>query len=115
MKIAIYVSELDVKGGTHKQVLRLAQYLRTKNHEILIITPRYISNQGYPEFSDFRVLSTPEQTGRGIFSKIKRRLSPVRLAINMPKVDIINVHDNRVILFAAAAKLLGKGKNMYGK
>ena len=30
MKIAVLVNELDIRGGTHKQVLRLCQYLRSK-------------------------------------------------------------------------------------
>lgn len=110
LKVGIYVSELDVKGGTHKQVLRLAQYLISKNHEILIITPRYLPNQGYSEFAGLPILSLPDQGGRGIIGKIKRRLGPIRLAMHMPNLDIVNVHDNRVILFAVVAKLLGKGR-----
>lgn len=109
LKVGIYVSELDIKGGTHKQVLRLAQHLLSEKHEVIIITPRYIPNQGYPEFSNLHILSLPEPTGKSIVDKIKRWLGPVRLAIHMPTVDVVNVHDNRVILFAFVAKLLGKG------
>ena len=39
MKVAVIVNELTVRGGTHKQVLRLCQYLEKKkiNKEVLII------------------------------------------------------------------------------
>jgi len=41
MRIAIIVRDLDIKGGTQKQVLRLAQFLKNKGHTVEIITYDY--------------------------------------------------------------------------
>lgn len=110
MKVGIYVSELDVKGGTHKQVLRLSQHLLAQQHEVQIITACYVPGLGYPEFANLSVLTLPEETGKGILSKIRRRLRSARLAIRMEPVDIVNIHDNRGLLFGFVAKWLGKGR-----
>jgi glycosyltransferase involved in cell wall biosynthesis len=110
VKVAIYVSELDVKGGTHKQVLRLAQHLRARQHDVRIITARYVPNLGYPEFTDFPILTMPEFSSLGLFGKLLNRLRPAWLAMRMPSVDIVNVHDNRGLLFGLVAKILGKSK-----
>lgn len=110
MKVAIYVSELDVKGGTHKQVLRLAQHLRKHRYDIQIITARYQAGQGYPEFAEFPILTFPESMHSGMIGKLMNRLRPARLAMCMPRVDIVNVHDNRGLLFGFIASMLGKGK-----
>ena len=110
MKVAIYVSELDVKGGTHKQVLRLAQHLRDRRHNVNIITARFVPGLGYPEFADFPIITMPEVTYFGMFGKIFNYMRPAWLAMNMPSADIVNVHDNRSLLFGLVAKLFGKGK-----
>lgn len=110
MRIAIYVSELDIKGGTHKQVLRLAQYLRDRHHDVQIVTARHVHGLGYPEFAEFKILTLPEDVSTGLIGKLMVRLRPARLAMRMPKADLINIHDNRGILFGFVAKLLGKGQ-----
>jgi glycosyltransferase involved in cell wall biosynthesis len=110
VKVAIYVSELDVKGGTHKQVLRLAQHLQTRKHDVQIITARYVPGQGYPEFAAFPILTLADDTRGGLFAKLLSRLRPVRLAIRMSPADIVNIHDTRGVLFGLTAKILGKGK-----
>lgn len=110
VKVGIYVSELDIKGGTHKQVLRLAQHLRAQQHEVQIITPRHVPGQGYPEFAELPILTLPAETRGGRVGKLLRGLRPVRLAMQMPRVDIVNIHDNRGLLFGFVAKLLAKGR-----
>jgi glycosyltransferase involved in cell wall biosynthesis len=110
VRIAIYVGELDVKGGTHKQVLRLAQYLLDYGHDVLIVTPNYQPGEGYPEFAKLPILSMPQQTGGTFLSKFKNRFRPIQMAFQMPEFDIINLHDNRVVLFGLIAKLLRRGK-----
>ena len=110
VKVAIYVSELDVKGGTHKQLLRLAQELLARRHEVQIITPRHVPGQGYPEFANLPILTLPQRTGGGLLGKLRRGLRPARLAMRMGRVDVVNVHDNRGIMFGLVAKWLGKGR-----
>jgi len=110
MKVAIYVSELDVKGGTHKQVSRLAQHLQHKGYNVLIVSPHYVKGLGYPEFDKFQILTVPGPLTHGILGKVRSLLKAVWLAIKMPQVDIVNLHDNRCIVFGAVSKILGKGK-----
>ena len=38
MKIAVVVNELNVRGGTHKQVLRLCQYLKKNKIDFILCT-----------------------------------------------------------------------------
>jgi glycosyltransferase involved in cell wall biosynthesis len=110
MKVAIYVSELDVKGGTHKQVLRLAQYLKNQGHEIHLVTSCYVPGIGYPELNEFAILSISGPSVNGLFWKVYSVVKSLRLAVKLPQVDIINLHDNRCIAFGLACKILGKGK-----
>ena len=42
MRIAIVVRDLNIKGCTQKQVLGLAQFLKSKGHNVEIITYKYI-------------------------------------------------------------------------
>ncbi len=110
MNIAIYVSELDIRGGTHKQVLRLAQFLRASQHNVLIVTSLYVPGHGYPEFADFPILTLSGETRTSLLGKLFKRLRAVQLAIRMPEVDVVNVHDNGGVMFGLLAKILGKGK-----
>ena len=41
MKIAVLVNELNIRGGTHKQVLRLCEYLESQRIEFKIFTKYY--------------------------------------------------------------------------
>ena len=41
MKVAVIVNELTVRGGTHKQVLRLCQYLEKKEIDFVLCTKYY--------------------------------------------------------------------------
>ena len=57
LKIALFISDLEIKGGTHKQVLRLAQYLTKKGHNVKIFTPVFNLENTYPEFKNINVFS----------------------------------------------------------
>jgi len=110
MKIAIYVSELDVKGGTHKQVLRLAEYLVASGHTIEVITPIFDAVNTYPEFKSFKILTYMRPLRPGLISAAIRRMRSIGLAFKMTRSEIVNLHDNRCILFFTTAWLLRKGK-----
>lgn len=104
MKIAVVVNELDVRGGTHKQVLRLCQYLKKNNANFVLCTKVYDSEKTYPEFKDFDILYLQtkskyrESAGKNIFKRISNYVSDNKedreLYSLIPRdVDIINVHD----------------------
>ena len=106
MKIALYVAELDIKGGTHKQVLRLAQYLVRQGHSVRLLTPTYVPATTFPEFAQIEVESLYEAPPQSHFERLLRRLAPIRLALRLPAMDVINIHDNRGLLFFFTAWLL---------
>lgn len=100
MNISIVINELDVRGGTHKQVLRLSEYCKKNLIQFEIVTKYYDSSSTYPEFAGFDIKSlfsvnSKSVANNSIWSKIKRRLHGVSLAklVNM-KSKIINFHDN---------------------
>lgn len=113
MRIAIYIGELDIMGGTHKQVMRLGQYLVAQGHELHILTPTYVAGKTYDEFSNLPVtaLSTISDGPVNWRVRLRAKLAPVRLALAMPRVDVLNVHDNRGVLFFIAARALNRARH----
>ena len=115
MNVAIIINELDVCGGTHKQVLRLAQYLIKKGHQITIITRFYDSEKTYPEFKDMDVRylyekNIPVVYQSGVSGKIKRKKHAFDDACELMKkvpqdCDIVNLHDKGIFLTILLLKL----------
>mgnify|MGYP000632882886 CR=1 FL=1 len=57
MKVAIVINELNIRGGTHKQVLRLCEYLEEQKIEMLLLTKYYDPEKTYPEFEKYHPVS----------------------------------------------------------
>ncbi len=104
MKIAVVVNELNIRGGTHKQVLRLCQYLKSKNIEFVLCTKYFEKEKTYLEFGNFDILYLKT----GICSRRAARLNLFRRVSNfiasskenralfnlIPNdADVVNVHD----------------------
>ena len=109
MRVGLFVAELDVKGGTHKQVLRLGQHLREQGHEVTVLSLDFDPGQTYPEFSSLQVVApqarkSPSRVARGIF----RAVAMWTLVSNAPRLDILNIHDNRGVLFFVLMRLRGR-------
>ena len=95
MKIAVVVNELNVRGGTHKQVLRLCQYLRENKIDFMICTKKYDENKTYREFKEFDVTSLYYDSTE--WENANHRDDNKRLYECIPRdVDIINIHDNQL-------------------
>ena len=121
MKIAIVISSLSIRGGTHKQVLRLAEYLEAKGEDVAIYTKRYDPQKTFPEFSRFKIVQSRKVEDKSqevhsksrIVSVLKSRLNAImddRELLNcIPNdVDIINMHDNNMLyLFPFLRKRFG--------
>lgn len=121
MKIAVVVSSLTIRGGTHKQVLRLVEYLTKMGEDVVIYTKRYDPAKTFPEFMNYRIVqsqNTESEKGtkkpkNKIVGLIKSYLGSMdddkRLLECIPKdVDIINMHDNNMrYLFPAKRKRYG--------
>ncbi len=95
MKIAVVVNELNVRGGTHKQVLRLCQYLRENKIDFILCTKIYDENKTYREFKEFDVTSLYYDSTE--WENANHRDDNKRLYECIPRdVDIINIHDNQL-------------------
>ena len=109
--LAIIVNELDVMGGTHKQVLRLCQYLEEKKTSYKIFTKRFDLTKTYPEFSGFDVEAPAfKESPSNLFVKflVDIYLQLVIFGKLARGYEIVNVHDNGFPLVIALSRLFGK-------
>lgn len=115
MKIAVVVNELNIRGGTHKQVLRICQYLRNNGDDVYIYTKYYDSYKTYPEFMDFDInyLCKEPKKWKGILQKINALfdffildyMRERKIYHMIPQdIDVINVHDNGLHYLCDMAK-----------
>lgn len=124
MKIAIVVSNLNVRGGTHKQVLRLVEYLTKKGNDVTIYTYKYDLEKTYCEFSNYKIVSNDTQ-GHGkdkntkrkgkviykISSRINNWKTDVHMLKSIPKdTDIINIHDHGLERLMFLLQISRKGR-----
>lgn len=95
MKVALYTAELDVYGGTNKQVLRLAEFLKLNNDEVVIYTPIYNSESTYNEFKNINIIYSRKRKLKNniIQRKLQNFYDQLYLFLKIKDVDIINVHD----------------------
>jgi glycosyltransferase involved in cell wall biosynthesis len=102
MKISLLTENLSVRGGTHKQVLRLAQYLVSCGDRVEIVTGEYRPDQCYQEFRDFTI----KTDSRPRHSRMGRIASGLRLArLIASDSDVLNVHDQACDLITLQSSL----------
>ncbi len=99
MNILVIVNELNIKGGTHKQVLRLCQYLE-KSNKVTIYTRIYEKEKTYSEFEKFEIVTPNIKNFQShnifekVINKIKKIINERKLFKKLvDKADIINIHD----------------------
>lgn len=119
MKIAIVVNELNIRGGTHKQILRLCQYLEKEKIEFVICTKYYSPQLTYPEFQSYKVAYLSSESEKFLDSKgsLKKKIINQKRIYKEQRalyelipsdVDIVNVHDNGLEYVMFFAKKDGK-------
>lgn len=119
MKIAVVVNELNIRGGTHKQVLRLCQYLEKENIDFVLLTKYYLPEKTYLEFGNFDVLylqkgiCNRKAAGLNLFRRIRNFIASQKenkaLYNLIPDdVNIVNVHDVFLERFIRIAIKAGK-------
>ncbi|MDB5137497.1 MAG: glycosyltransferase [Mucilaginibacter sp.] len=109
MRIAILINELNIRGGTHKQVHRLADYLLEQGHDVKVITKYYDPNKCYPGIEKFTVYSFDRyfDENKGFISKkINALIGSIKMASTaLLNTDCINIHDTGLNLANLLIKL----------
>lgn len=96
--IAYLINELDVRGGTHKQFLKLIEYTASQGEPFIIVTKKVDLSKTYPEFSRYadaiRVFEEEPQGSRSVVARYMRLLRMrKRLAAIVKEADVVNIHD----------------------
>lgn len=111
--IAFLISELDIRGGTHKQFLRVVQYAQKEKRDFIIITHEVDYEKTYPEFKDFSrsIYLLKRLKGKKKMSLLYTLLFNFFLIRKLlKKVDVVNIHDSGFYYYYPA--LIGK-KNIW--
>lgn len=113
MRITLLINELNVRGGTHKQFLRLCQYLKRENVDFEIITKYYDMNKTYPGFKEFEIKSIRKENYKNNKNKyirfIKNIIDTLRLLLLISyKSKVYNIHDNGLSFLFPILKILRK-------
>jgi len=96
--IAFLIQSLDVRGGTHKQFLKLLDYVAAQNEDFCVITKHVDWEKTYPEFrkysSRIRILEEVTARSRGVLARCKSTImTRRRLKVLLRDVDVANIHD----------------------
>lgn len=108
MKICLIIDDLTIRGGTHKQLLRLCEDLDNKNIGFEIITKHFDLNQTYPGFKKYKIKSLYDTVP--IKSTLWHRLiSDIKITKFISKdSNIINYHDGHLSIPLIFFKLIHK-------
>lgn len=105
--IAFLISELDIRGGTHKQFLKLLEFTEQKGEDFYIITQRVDFNKTYPALKKYndRIRIFDIEKGSNPISKYFARKKNIQKLHSMLKdADVANIHDCGFELFLNAFK-----------
>ena len=100
--IAYLINELDVRGGTHKQLLKLLDYTADRKIDFFVLTKRVNYQQTYPGFHRYRdrIYILSEFNHSNLW---RRPMDWIQYAYKLRKilkdVKVINVHDNGFEMF----------------
>jgi len=101
MKIAMLVNNMDVSGGYHKLVIRLAQNLEKKGHHVVVYTLSVDRKNCYP--ADIKTINVKPLPAR--YSKDSQNQKWAHLAKNIPRdIDALIVHDPMSLCAVAQAE-----------
>ena len=106
MNIAIIVRRLNVKGGTQRQALNLAQELRRRGHAVTLYTFLLSPADCYPELLEgLKVVALGTYPSSGVLSDFTENRAARMLAGAIDhKTDILNPHDQVAYKVAAYFK-----------
>lgn len=106
--IAFLINELNIRGGTHKQFLKLLEYTASVTDDFFIITKAVDFNKTYPGFKVFENkirIFQPQKHKPGKLRSILALIQDIKsLRRLVSDADCINVHDNGYELYFPAFK-----------
>ena len=103
--IAYLINELDVRGGTHKQLLKLLNYTASQNVDFVVLTRKIDYQQTYFGFNNYRdkIFILPTFHSNKLW---KRPINGLREAIALRKmlknISVVNIHDYGFEMFLTA-------------
>lgn len=109
--ISVLVNELDVMGGTHKQVLRLCEYLQAEGEEFELVTKYLDVKNTYKEFSNFDIkkISNSKRKMNVILKFFYDLYLQIKIySLINKKSTVLNVHDNGFPLVILLAGMFNK-------
>lgn len=114
MKIDILISELNVRGGSQKQVVRLAQYLIKQGHNVNIYTYWCDLENCYSELKSMNVFELVSLESRIKFFRFLNIWKSRIWLFNKLKASggPINVHDNGFQWVIIFLKLMGSARKI---
>lgn len=114
MKVSLVIADLNIRGGTHKQLIRLAEYLCSRGCDVSVHTFAFDLSRCYPEIVRFDVKHVHRKSDKCLLTGLFRSIvSSYRLVMGMPTdVDIINVHDLNCYSVLLLAKLLRRNAKL---
>lgn len=113
MKITLLINELNIRGGTHKQFLRLCEYLRSSNVDFEIVTKYYDMEKTYPEFKEFNIKFLKKEKSNYFKNKYLEYLINMIDSLKLLKYiskdsSICNIHDNGLTILFPILSIIGK-------
>lgn len=94
--IAFLINELDVRGGTHKQLLKLIDYTASTKTQFQIFTTRYDADKTYQGFQKYEhnIIVIPQRSSGSLFANFYNRIRfAFTLRRKLKDFQIINIHD----------------------
>lgn len=94
--IAFLINELDIRGGTHKQFLKLLEYTDSRNVDFYVVTKKLDFDKTYPGFRRFadRIKVLPLKTSSSFWGKLlKVFATPIAVRKIIAQADVVNIHD----------------------
>ncbi len=111
--ISILVNELDVMGGTHKQVLRFCEYLQAEGEDFELVTKYLDLDKTYPEFSKFNIQKLSKSKSDNKMNNVLKVFYDLILQFKIyslisNKSTVLNIHDNGFPLVILLARFSSK-------
>lgn len=96
--IAFLIKELNIRGGTHKQFLKLLEFTESKGEEFYIITKDVDLNKTYPGFIKYKdkikIFEAEKRTNKNPLSLFfLHKRNSKKLAQLLRNADVVNIHD----------------------